>query len=109
MSPEPVIPPTAAANKLTDAIEVIAKVAADATPPAVPSPPGSMAGFSFLTLLRKNKDKVKLLVAAVGGYLSTLVTQIKDPNLSALVATAIGVVVYIAASAVDYWLTDGPG
>jgi hypothetical protein len=76
------------------------------TPPPVPSPPGSMAGWSIVILLRKNKDKIKLLVSAVGAYISTLVTGIKDPALNTLVATAVGVLVYIGAAAIDYWLSE---
>jgi hypothetical protein len=68
-----------------------------------------MAGWSFLTLLRRNKDKIKLLVSAVGAYLSTLLTHIQDPALATLIATVVGVVIYIAGAAVDYWFTDDPG
>ena len=72
------------------------------------SPSGSMAGWNLLTLLRKNKDKVKILVSAIGAYLASQVGLIHDPELNTLVSTAVGVVVYIAAAAVDYWLSDNP-
>ena len=73
-----------------------------------PSPSGSMAGWNLLTLLKRNKDKVKLLVSAVGAYLLAQVGLIRDPALNTLVSTAAGVIVYIGAAAVDYWLTDNP-
>ena len=77
------------------------------TPPT-PSPSGSMAGWNLLTLLRKNKDKIKILISAIGAYLASQVGLIHDPELNTLVSTAIGVAVYIGAAAVDYWLSDNP-
>lgn len=77
------------------------------TPPT-PSPSGSMAGWNFRTLLVKNKDKVKILVSAIGAYLASQTGLIHDPSLNTLVSTAIGVAVYIGAAAVDYWLSDNP-
>lgn len=73
-----------------------------------PSPPGSMAGWNLMTLLRKNKDKVKLLVSAIGAYLASQVGLIHDPALNTLVSTVAGVVIYIGAAVVDYWLSDNP-
>ena len=77
------------------------------TPPT-PSPSGSMAGWNLLTLLRKNKDKIKILVSAIGAYLASQVGLIHDPELNRLTSTAAGVIIYIGASAVDYWLSDNP-
>ena len=76
------------------------------TPPPPASPSGSMAGWNLLTLLKRNKDKVKLLISAIGAYLLAQVGLIHDPALNTLVSTAAGVVVYIGAAAVDYWLSD---
>ena len=78
------------------------------TPPSPASPAGSMAGWNLLTLLRKNKDKVKILVSAIGAYLASQVGLIHDPALNTLVSTTAGVIIYIGAAAVDYWLSDNP-
>jgi hypothetical protein len=78
--------------------------------PIIPvSPSGSMVGWSFVTLLKKNKDKVKLLVSAVGAFVTAQLTGIQDPALNTLASTFVGVLIYIAGAAVDYWLTDDPG
>ena len=77
-------------------------------PDETTSPSGSMAGWSLRTLLAKNKDKIKLLVSAIGAYLAAQTGLITDPALNTLVSTAVGVVVYVAGSAIDYWLTDSP-
>ena len=78
------------------------------TPPPALSPSGSMAGWNFLTLLKANKDKLKILVSAIGTYVTAQIGFIQDPNLNALASTAIGVLVYIGLCAVDYWLSDVP-
>ena len=78
------------------------------TPPPALSPAGSMAGWNFLTLLKANKDKLKILVSAIGTYLAAQIGFITDPNLNALASTAIGVLVYVGLCAVDYWLSAVP-
>ena len=107
MSPDPV-PVTPAATKANDALGEIIQVATEAKPPTVPSPPGSMKGWSWRVLLAKQKDKLKIVISALGGYLTLELAGIKDPNLAAAVATAIGIAVYVASAAVDYMLTANP-
>jgi hypothetical protein len=72
------------------------------------SPSGSMAGYNFIELIKKNKDKIKILVSAIGAYLTSVASGIKDPSLNTLVASGIGVVIYIVAAAVDFYLTENP-
>jgi Na+(H+)/acetate symporter ActP len=68
-----------------------------------------MTGFSFLTLLKRNKDKIKLLVSALGAYGVSQIGLIQDANLNALLSTASGVVIYIIGASIDYYLTEDPG
>jgi len=71
----------------------------------VKSESGSFRGWSLWVLLAKNVDKIKLLLAAIAGYLTSLVSGIADPALNSLLSTAVGVVAYIAGSALDFWLS----
>ena len=75
----------------------------------VPSPANSMAGYSFITFIKRNKDKIKLLLSALGTYLTAQITGIANQPLNVLVSTVVGVVIYCATAAVDFYLTDNPG
>ncbi len=75
------------------------------TPPIV-SPPGSLAGYSFKTFLIKNKDKLKLMISALGAFGIAQIGLIQNPGLNTMLSTLAGAVLYLLTSAIDYWLTD---
>lgn len=75
-------------------------------PPAASSPPRSMVGYSVRTWLRRNKDQLKLLVAALAAYGTARFAAIPEDALRLLVAAGVGVLSRMALDAVDYWLSD---
>jgi hypothetical protein len=74
--------------------------------PTTTSPAGSLVGFSFKTLVLNNKTGLKVVVGALGGYLTYLAGAVHDPQLNALASAAAGFVVKFGLDALDFWLTD---
>jgi hypothetical protein len=79
-----------------------------ATPPNAISPPGSLAGYSFKAYLVRNASGIKILVAAIFGYGSSLLGLVHDPALNTLVAIGLGTLSKFALDAVDFWLSAVP-
>ena len=73
-----------------------------------PSPSGSMAGWSFIGWLKKNKGVVKGVAAAVLAVLANYAGLIKDPALNAAVSGAVGLLVKFGLDVLDYWLSESP-
>lgn len=74
--------------------------------PALPSPTGSMAGWSFLTWLRKNKGAVKQTVSIAGGLAVAWVLKFDPEGIGIGALAKIGL--QLALDAVDFWLTADP-
>jgi hypothetical protein len=79
---------------------------ADETP-VTPSPPNSMAGWSFLTWLRKDKESIKQTVSIAGGLLVGYLSGLNWASAGALAAGA-KMLLKLALDALDYYLTDNP-
>ena len=77
-------------------------------PPTTISPAGSMSGYSFRAYLTRNAGGIKILVAAVFGYGSSLLGLIHDPALNTLAAIGVGTLSKFALDAVDFWLSAVP-
>lgn len=68
----------------------------------------SFTGYSFATWIRKNKESIKLLVAALVGVGTYYAGLVQAEPWHTLAGVAAGVVLKLALDAVDYWLTDNP-
>ena len=74
--------------------------------PNVPSPTGSMAGYSLLTWLRKNKGAVKQTVSIAGGLAVAWALKFDPTGIG--VGALAKVLLQLALDAVDYFLTMNP-
>ncbi len=78
-------------------------VAMVVTPAVEIKPARSFKDWGLFALLVDNRDKIKVVIGALAGYLSTVISAIQNQALSALLGTVSGVVFYILACAVDYY------
>lgn len=78
------------------------------TPPPVPSPAGSWAGWSFTVWLSKNKDTLKTLASIAAGLGSAWISAHLAGDWAALVGGVFGFAVKLGLDWLDYGLTNNP-
>jgi hypothetical protein len=69
----------------------------------------SMAGYSWRTWLSRNKDQLKLLIAAMGGVATAWISGHLLGAWAALAGTGAAVATRMLLDAVDYWLGEQSG
>lgn len=102
------VPVTAQAAKAADALATIVEVAQGAAPPAVPSPSGSWAGWSFMAWLAKNKGELKTLASIAAGLGSAWISAHLVGDTAVLVGGIFGFATKFVLDWLDYGLTNNP-